>query len=290
MPRKPGRPKPPGRKAKRVRPSARPKRFTEEPVVIRARIAAAGESLKILLGPPAALSTIELARSINELADRSIRQVHAACHDGHRIACRSGCTYCCLGPVAASALEVLAIATFVRERFDEERQAALGRRIEANISATEGMDMSQRDRVRLDCPFLEAGNCTVYEVRPVACRGYSSYSVEDCREDFEHPGTGVEIPTNGLRELVYGAIREGLAVACKMASVEHRLLELVRAYRIISENPTLAEAWRSRPGAFEAATGASIFPGPWSEELDREFEEVYRETVLDLEGRKGGRD
>jgi Fe-S-cluster containining protein len=286
MRRKPGRPKPPGRKAKRVRPSARPKRFTEEPVVIRARIAAAGESLKTLSGPPAALSTIELARSINELTDRSIRQVHAACHDGHRVACRSGCTYCCMVPVAASAPEVLAIATFVRKRFNEERRAALDRRVEANIAATEGMDMSQRDRVRLDCPFLEAGKCTVYEVRPIACRGYSSYSVEDCREDFQHPGTGVEGHTNGIRELVFGAIREGLAIACKSASVEHRLLELVRAYTIASEDSTLAETWRSRPGAFETATGESVFPGPWSDELDQEFEEVYRKTVKDLERRK----
>jgi Fe-S-cluster containining protein len=286
MPRKPGRPKPPGRKAKRVRPSARP-RFSEEPVVIRARISSAGESLKILSGSPTALSTLELARSINELTDRSIGQVHAACHDGHRVACRSGCTYCCMVPVAASAPEVLAIATFVRERFDEARQAALDRRVEANISATEGMDMSQRDRVRLDCPFLEAGKCTVYEVRPIACRGYSSYSVEDCREDYEHPGTGVEGHANGLRELVFGAIREGLAIACKSASIEYRLLELVRAYKIASEDSTLVETWRSRPEAFETATGESVFPGPWSEELDREFEEVYRETVNDLERRKG---
>ena len=190
-------------------------------------------------------------------------------------------------PVAASAPEVLAIAAFVREWFDEERQAALNARVEANIAATDGMDMSQRDRVRLDCPFLEAGKCTVYEVRPVACRGCSSYSVGDCREDYEQPGTGVEGHTNGLRELVYGAIREGLAVACKSASVEHRLLELVRAYRIASEDPTLAETWRRRPGAFETATGASVFPGPWSDELDQEFEEVYRETVNDLERRKG---
>jgi hypothetical protein len=189
-------------------------------------------------------------------------------------------------PVAASAPEVLGIATYVREYFDEERQEALDRRVEENISATEGMDMSQRDRVRLDCPFLESGECTVYEVRPIACRGYSSYSVEDCREDYEHPGTGVEGHTNGLRELVFGAIREGLAVACKSTSVEYRLLELVRAYRIASEDPTLAETWRSRPGAFETATGASVFPGPWSDEVDLEFEEVYRETVNDLERRK----
>jgi len=190
-------------------------------------------------------------------------------------------------PVAASAPEVLAIATFVRERFNEERRAAPDRRVEANIAATEGMDMSKRDRVRLDCPFLEAGKCTVYEVRPIACRGYSSYSVEDCREDFEHSGTGVEGHTNGLRELVFGAIREGLAIACKLASVEHRLLELVRAYKIASEDSTLAETWRSRPGAFETATGESVFPGPWSDELDQEFEEVYRETVNDLERKKG---
>ena len=72
MPRKPGRPRPSGTKAKRVRPSAQPKRFTEAAAVIQARIAAAEESLKILSGPPAAPSTIALARSINELTDRSI--------------------------------------------------------------------------------------------------------------------------------------------------------------------------------------------------------------------------
>jgi Fe-S-cluster containining protein len=188
MPRKPGRPRPPGRKAKRVRPSARQERFREEPVVTRARISAAGDSLKFLSEPPGALSTVELARNAHDLTDRSIRQVHEACHDGHRVACRSGCTYCCMFPVAASATEVLAIASFVRVRFDEDRQAALDARVVANIAATEGMDMAQRDRVRLDCPFLEKGQCSVYEVRPIACRGYSSYSVEACREDFEHPG------------------------------------------------------------------------------------------------------
>jgi Fe-S-cluster containining protein len=287
MPRKPARPGSAGRKAKRVRPSAQPKRFSEGSAVIRARIAAAEESLKILSGPPAAPSTIALARGINDLTDRSIRQVHAACHDGHQVACRIGCTYCCMVPVAASAPEVLAIATFVRERFDEARQAALDRRVEANIQATDGTDMNQRDRVRLDCPFLVAAECTVYEVRPIACRGYSSYAVEDCREDYEHPGTGVEGHTNGLRELVYGAIREGLAIACKSASVEHRLLELVRAYKIASEDSTLAETWRSRPEAFATATAESVFPGPWSDELDQEFEEVYRKTVNALERKKG---
>ena len=147
--------------------------------------------------------------------------------------------------------------------------------------------MSRRDRVRLDCPFLVAGECTVYEVRPIACRGYSSYSVEDCREDYEHPGTGVEGHTNGLRELAYGAIREGLAIACKSASVEHRLLELVRAYKIASEDSTLAETWRSRPEAFETADGGESLPGPWSDELDWEFAEVYRKTVNALGRIKG---
>lgn len=282
MPRKSGRPRPPGSKARRARP--RP-RFAEEPAVIRARLAAAGESLRVLSGPaPVAL---RLAQGIHELADRSIAQVHAACHDGHRIACRSGCTFCCTFPVAASAPEVLAIAAFVGERLDGDRRAALDGRVEANISATAGMDMDRRDRVRLDCPFLEAGRCAVYEVRPIACRGYSSYRVEDCKEDYEHPGAGVAVHTNHLREQVYGAVREGLAVASKSVAVEHRLLELVRGYKMASEDPTLAESWRSRPGAFEAATGANVFPGPWSDELDREFEEVYRETINRLEGGSG---
>lgn len=279
MPRRPRRPKALGRKNRRARPPAR-SRFREEPAVTQARLAAAGASLSILSGPTP--SATELARRINALTDQSIAQVHAVCGDGHRVACRSGCTYCCTFPVAASGPEVLGIASFVRERFDANRRAALHARVEAHIAATEGMSMDQRDRVRLACPFLEAGECSVYDARPVACRGCSSFSADDCREDHEHPGTGVEIRTNSLRELVFGAIREGLAVACRSASVEHRLLELVRAYKLTSEDPALLEHWHNRPGAFDAVTGARIFPGPWSAELDQEFDEVYRETRNDL--------
>lgn len=279
MRRKPGNRRPLRRKAKRVRPQSR---FDEEPAVTRARLAAAGESLTILSGP--APGTLELAGRIHGLTDESIRQVHEACGDGDEIACQVGCTYCCTFPVATSAPEVLAIATFVRERFDDDRRSALHARVAAHIAATDGMDMNRRDRVRLDCPFLEEGRCSVYDVRPVACRGYSSYSVEDCREDYEHPGAGVGLETNAIRELVHGAIREGLAVACRSASVEHRLLELSRAYRIASDDPTLAETWRSRPGAFEPAAAAKVFPGPWSDELDREFEGVYRQTIEQLAG------
>ncbi len=283
MPGKPGRRKSSGKKGKRVQRVAPPETLAEDPLVTKARIAAATEALKILSKPPATRGTLELARSINKLTDRSIAEVHQACEDGDLVACQSGCTYCCMFPVAASAPEVLAIANFVRERFNDGQQAALDARIDANIKATNGMTMSRRDRVRLGCPFLDAGKCTVYEVRPVACRGCSSYSVEDCKDDYEEPGTGVEIQTNNLREFVYGAIREGLAVACKSASVEHRPLELVRGYKIASKDSTLAETWRSRPEVFESVTGERVFPGPWSDELNQEFEEVYRMTIGDLE-------
>ena len=280
MPRKSGRPRPSRRKAQRVRPRER-SRFIEEPIVARARFVAASESLKILSGPEH--RAVELARSLCELTDQSISEVHAACDDEDQVACQSGCTYCCMVPVAASAPEVLAIASFVHTHFDADRRAALGRRVEASIAATEGMDMDQRDRVRLACPFLDEGKCTVYEVRPIACRGTSSYSAEDCREDFEHPATGVELQTNGLRELVFNAIREGLATACKWVRVEHRQLELARAFKIASNNPTLVETWRHRPDAFDPATGASVFPGPWSDELDHEFEQVYQKTINHVE-------
>ncbi|WP_435022033.1 hypothetical protein TA3x_002695 [Tundrisphaera sp. TA3] len=113
---------------------------------------------------------------------------------------------------------------------------------------------------------------------------YPSYSVDDCREDFELPGAGVELRTNGLRELAYGAIREGLAVACRKASAEHRHLEPVRAFQVASEDPTLAASRRDRPGAFEAATGARVHPGPWPDEPDQEIEDVYREVVDEIGG------
>jgi hypothetical protein len=48
----------------------------------------------------------------------------------------------------------------------------------------------------------------------------------------------------------------------------------------------LAETWRSCPGTFESVTGERVFPGPWSEELNQDFEKVYRETVDRLGRRK----
>ena len=283
MPRQPGRPQPPGRGAKRPRPRPRP---GEEPAVVRARLAAAGEALRILAGP--APDAVELARGVHARTDRAIEQVHAASGDGDRLACREGCTYCCTFPVAASAPEILAIAAFVRDRFDEGRQAALAARVDAHIAATDGMSMARRERVRPDCPFLEGGRCAVYEVRPIACRGYSSFDVGRCRADYQYPGAGIEIPANPRREQIHGAIREGLAVACRSAAVDHRLLELARAYKIAAADPTLAPTWTARPDAFDPATGARVFPGPWSADLDQKFEEVYREAVERLEAEGAG--
>ena len=282
MPRKPGRPKPAARPARRVRPRRRPVP-REEPLVVQARLAAAGEALRVLSGPSIAPYGVTLGRRIHELTDRSIEEVHTLCQDHDQVACQVGCTYCCRFPVAVSVPEVLAIAAFVRERFDEGKRRALDARVAAHFAATDGMDMDRRDRIRPDCPFLEVGRCSVYEVRPVACRGYSSYDVDSCQEDCDQPGTGVEIPTNDLREQVYGAIREGIAVGSRMASVEHRLLELSRAYAAIASDPTLLTTWSSRPGAWEAVTGERVFPGRWSDELAQEFEEVYRETVARLD-------
>lgn len=283
MPRKPGRPRPPATRPRRARPPAR-SRFREEPAATRARMAAAGAAMAILSGPPSPRAGVALGREVGELADRAIRRVHEVCGDGDQVACQIGCTYCCRFPVAASAPEILRIAAYVRDRFDPARQAALDARLDAHIAATGGMDMEQRDRVRPDCPFLESGACSVYEARPVACRGVSSYDADACREDCDQPGAGVEIPTNALRELAHGAVREGLAVACRSAGADHRPLELARAYRIAAADPTLAETWRDRPGAFDAAVGARVFPGPWSDELESEFEDVYQDTV----GRLGG--
>ena len=39
----------------------------------------------------------------------------------------------------------------------------------------------------IKCPFLAAGQCTIYEARPQTCRNYHATNVAGCQQSFEEP-------------------------------------------------------------------------------------------------------
>ncbi len=112
---------------------------------------------------------------------------------GERLACRQGCTECCIGPFPITALDVLRLreGLDVLSRRDPRRADALrerARRAWSSLSgdfpgdvetgwltADERTEQRYLDRHReAPCPALDpdTGACDLYAWRPVTCRTY----------------------------------------------------------------------------------------------------------------------
>lgn len=136
------------------------------------------------------------------------------------LACRQGCDYCCHPPVSATVAEVANIVAYVEAQLPPEETERLRERVQQMKSLTEPMSSRERAKSNLPCPFLEAGRCSVYPVRPLACRGFNSYDQAICRQVFEHPENPPKVPTfvplvasaQGMKEGVAGGLlRQGLS-------------------------------------------------------------------------------
>lgn len=111
--------------------------------------------------------------------------------------CRPGCAACCTRNVTATTLEA---ALMVRALADSAEKAWIGRvrtasqepRFQPLMTTNELADLCARDaeipdeQIVVDtqpCPLLENGLCTVYAVRPFACRAMVSEA--DCAQSGE---------------------------------------------------------------------------------------------------------
>jgi Fe-S-cluster containining protein len=216
--------------------------------------------------------TIELAGNASCFVQLNLDHV-----GDDQVVCRKGCNFCCHLLVEVSAPEALTIAEYVRDQFTEAEQADLMKAIDAHIEATGSMDHKKRFNSRVQCPLLRDGLCSVYTVRPLACRTWHSFSVEKCQEDFEHPTDHTTAPVNVLALALSGNIRNGLAIALRAARLEYRSLELVRALKIALENPSLMTEWRENPKAFEGAVTDRVHPDRAKEaQYSRIFDKAYR--------------
>lgn len=100
--------------------------------------------------------------------------------------CQAGCSYCCYYHVPVTPAEALALAEYISTLPDAGRIA-----IQARLTATAARvaPLSQRVYIttNIPCAFLDAGRCSVYAARPIACRGFHSRDVAACQRAFDDP-------------------------------------------------------------------------------------------------------
>lgn len=126
-------------------------------------------------------STIEeAAETVLLLVEAGAAALRSSFPHQSRIDCKDGCSACCHLFVAVPPGTASVIAAHVRTHFDRGNRDALMIRLAeaAAVLASAGNPLLSRVR----CPLLgEDDRCTIYAVRPLACRAFTSRSVSRCQ-------------------------------------------------------------------------------------------------------------
>ncbi|RJO60731.1 MAG: YkgJ family cysteine cluster protein [Dehalococcoidia bacterium] len=134
------------------------------------------------------------------------------------ITCRKGCTHCCEHFVSVSVSHALLITDYLyasgkamsaflrgygkwlRTIEDNPQAAAVFSSLEEHTASAAVVKpysqelLSAYHACTIPCPFLDAGQCSIYPVRPVCCAAYFSVSHHDyCRADSDTLATIFEV-------------------------------------------------------------------------------------------------
>ena len=199
------------------------------------------ESLK---GGSSPLQALKLIRKAIDRADRLVEAVKQKKPPHRPIACEEGCFFCCrMFRTHVVALEVIALAAFLKENMNDRQMAVLKARIAELDDQTRRMDMKQRAHSRLACALLVEGRCCAYPVRPLRCRAYNAFEVDRCRllYETENLETGVDgyLPQQDIPFLV----QTGLRATIDACGYDSSILDLTAALRCALQTRDFATEW-----------------------------------------------
>jgi len=202
-------------------------------------------------------TTIEVACDAHSVLDGLI--VEALRTGGVRIDCKSGCSWCCYYQVDALAPEIIAIAAYVREQFTTEGFNALKLRISESVNAAIGRTPLEYRALGKPCPMLVNNRCSIYPVRPIACRGWNSRNARKCEAAHRKPiDRSVTIPIYGVINALADSVSCGLSKALNREGLESDPVNLTAALNLALNNPDVAVLWRFRERPFAAAKSSPI--------------------------------
>jgi Fe-S-cluster containining protein len=182
-----------------------------------------------LEGGSSVQALVDGAAKVSAYADEMIETIKRR----HRPAldCKEGCAYCCRKPgVLASIPELLRVLEHVQLTFNEAETRGLAQRARGYAAQMEGRNCNAPVDESVPCPLLVNERCSVYEVRPLVCRGYNSTSVDACRAAHDKSNALVPIFAP-LRDVTDGAT-VGLGQQLKSHGLNDSMVDLGRALNI----------------------------------------------------------
>lgn len=202
-----------------------------------------------------ALKPAVTALQVMQLASRAARrasEMAADSPDAPRRACQAGCAACCRLAVSVTPVEALWIAARLRESQSAGELERLTARIAETSAAVSALSMEGRARVKIPCALLgQDGACSIYEFRPLGCRGWTSFSRQACEAALAEERPGQDGPMDRFALAAACGVTEGLERGLRSAGLDGGQYEFHSAVRA-----SLA------PGAAEAyAQGQAVFAG-----------------------------
>jgi hypothetical protein len=219
--------------------------------------------------------TVELARKAMGATSSLISGVLANA-PANRLACRSGCAHCCYQAVGVSTPEVITIYHHLCTTRSPDEREEVFQRIRVADDKTRGMASSERFSPELPCPFLDDQRCTIYEVRPLVCRGKNSLDAAACERTLHDAEARSQYLAGTLAVPCYlepirasHAVMAGLQLSLQdLHGLRMLPLELTAAMRILVDNPeAVSKRWLAGDDPFEAARGGDNTHDPRIREL-----------------------
>lgn len=206
------------------------------------------DALRILGKKKSRATLIELVDEAVGLAEVEISQISM-----FRTACEVGCDWCCYQRVSASPAEILRIADYLRRTRSAEDLANLRAHLAAVDTQTSGRSSQDRLALRLHCPLLVDGRCSVYHVRPLTCRGYTSADVDACRHKVDMPAEKVHIDADPIRYFYCQGVLNGINDGLQAHELEGGLVELIGALSIALGDERALQRWLRGESVFDGA-------------------------------------
>ncbi|MDC0677580.1 YkgJ family cysteine cluster protein [Sorangium atrum] len=237
--------------------------------------AAANTAYAALRGEPSVDGAVELARDAMAATSRLAAGLLARAPDG-AVACRAGCDHCCHQSVGVTPPEALAIADHLRSTLSDAELARVAQHVSGCHDRTRSLPSAERFSPDHPCPFLRSGRCSIYEVRPLSCRGMNSLDAGECATRLRDPEARAAFLARGVggrsfMEPIRGvhAISAGLQLSLsELFRLDMRPLELTAAMHLLLNGPdSLADAWIRGERPFESARSADKATDPGLGEL-----------------------
>jgi Fe-S-cluster containining protein len=207
------------------------------------------QSLSTELTAAQARSAVE---ELYDVSDDLLRRLQK--QDKPQLACKRGCAWCCFSQVAVGGLEVLRLYEYIRHTFTEEQINALQDRVEAVALKAKGLSVKQHEALKVPCPLLVGNQCSGYSARPLACRGWNSFSAVQCQKLYDSPGNpNIQVLFYAPMRDTAASIATGMQVGIYGLGLQQDWLSLPIALDIAFRTPDCADRFLSGEPVFAKA-------------------------------------